>query len=145
MPASHQLDCSISGALSMSDPQLCLLAVYPCRPAACRAPPTLLNAPSHLPATPACPPPAGNTDAARLAYAAGIKRCLDAVPLWVAAARLEEGAGNIAKARALLEQASAGWLFVAAGFSLRLALRCWRPWGVGCGGGHGWKLGAVAL
>lgn len=49
---------------------------------------------------------AGNTDAARLAYAAGIKRCLDAVPLWVAAARLEEGTGNVAKARALLEQAS---------------------------------------
>lgn len=48
--------------------------------------------------------PAGNTDAARLAYAAGIKRCMDAIPLWVAAARLEEGAGNVAKARALLEQ-----------------------------------------
>lgn len=50
------------------------------------------------------PAPAGNTDAARLAYAAGIKRCMDAIPLWVAAARLEERAGNVAKARALLEQ-----------------------------------------
>ncbi len=48
--------------------------------------------------------PAGNIDAARLAYAAGIKRCMDAIPLWVAAARLEERAGNVAKARALLEQ-----------------------------------------
>ena len=58
---------------------------------------------------PTCPPPhsipAGNTDAARLAYAAGIKRCIDSVALWVAAARLEERAGNLAKARALLEQA----------------------------------------
>ena len=48
---------------------------------------------------------AGNADAARLAYAAGIKRCLDCIPLWVSAARLEERAGNVAKARALLEQA----------------------------------------
>jgi pre-mRNA-processing factor 6 len=45
-----------------------------------------------------------NTDAARLAYAAGIKRCLDSVPLWVSAARLEERSSNVAKARALLEQ-----------------------------------------
>lgn len=59
-------------------------------------------------------PLAGNTDAARLAYAAGIKRCLDAVPLWVAAARLEEGSGNVAKARALLEQASRLWALLAA-------------------------------
>ena len=51
---------------------------------------------------------AGNTDAARLAYGAGIKRCLDALPLWVAAARLEERGGNVAKARALLEQVGAG-------------------------------------
>jgi pre-mRNA-processing factor 6 len=54
-----------------------------------------------------CPPAAGNVDAARLAYAAGIKRCLDCVPLWVSAARLEERAGNVAKARALLEQVGA--------------------------------------
>ena len=58
-----------------------------------------------------CPPAAGNTDAARLAYTGGIKRCLDSIPLWVAAARLEERAGNVAKARALLEQVSPGcWL-----------------------------------
>ena len=29
---------------------------------------------------------------------------MDAIPLWVAAARLEERGGNVAKARALLEQ-----------------------------------------
>jgi pre-mRNA-processing factor 6 len=35
----------------------------------------------------------------------GIKRCLECVPLWTAAARLEESAGAVGKARAVLEQA----------------------------------------
>jgi pre-mRNA-processing factor 6 len=48
---------------------------------------------------------AGRAEAARAAYAAGLKRCADAVPLWRAAAALEERAGALAKARALLEQA----------------------------------------
>lgn len=39
-------------------------------------------------------------------YASGIKRCPDCVPLWRAAARLEEGQGNVGRARALLEQVS---------------------------------------
>jgi pre-mRNA-processing factor 6 len=63
-----------------------------------------------VPVTPASLPlpAAGNTNAARLAYTGGIKRCMDSIPLWVAAARLEERAGNVAKARALLEQVSHG-------------------------------------
>ena len=74
----------------------CCVCAHPAHPADSSIP--------RLPALSA----AGNTDAARLAYAGGIKRCLDSIPLWVAAARLEERAGNVAKARALLEQVSPG-------------------------------------
>ena len=45
-----------------------------------------------------------NTEAARRAYLDGLKRCMDSVPLWRSIARLEETAGSVAKARALLEQ-----------------------------------------
>lgn len=48
---------------------------------------------------------AGRPDAARAAYANGLKRCPDCVPLWRAAAALEEKCSAVAKARALLEQA----------------------------------------
>jgi len=44
------------------------------------------------------------TEAARAAYAAGLKRCADCIPLWRAAAKLEETLGNVGRARALLEQ-----------------------------------------
>jgi pre-mRNA-processing factor 6 len=47
----------------------------------------------------------GAPDAARAAYAAGVRRCPACAPLWVAAARLEERAGAPGRARALLEQA----------------------------------------
>ncbi|GIL57404.1 hypothetical protein Vafri_12583 [Volvox africanus] len=48
----------------------------------------------------------GNTDGARLAYRNGLARCPASIPLWRAAARLEEeAAGNVGRARALLEQA----------------------------------------
>lgn len=50
----------------------------------------------------------GRTEAARQVYASGIKRCADCVPLWRAAARLEENAGNVGRARALLEQVGLG-------------------------------------
>jgi hypothetical protein len=43
-------------------------------------------------------------DAARAAYTNGLKRCGGCVPLWRAAARLEEAQGNVGRARALLEQ-----------------------------------------
>lgn len=46
----------------------------------------------------------GRTEAARSVYASGLKRCADCVPLWRSAARLEEKAGNVGRARALLEQ-----------------------------------------
>jgi hypothetical protein len=36
----------------------------------------------------------GNTDAARAAYVAGVKQCLDATPLWTGYAALEEKAGE---------------------------------------------------
>ena len=51
------------------------------------------------------PPPSPRGRLDLVTQCAGIKRCLDAAPLWVAAARLEERAGNLPKARALLEQA----------------------------------------
>lgn len=38
-------------------------------------------------------------------HRAGLARCPDSIPLWRSAARLEEEAGNVARARALLEQA----------------------------------------
>ena len=44
-------------------------------------------------------------DAARAAYKAGCARCMGNVALWRARARLEEHAGALGKARALLEQA----------------------------------------
>ena len=47
---------------------------------------------------------AGSADAARGAYQAGLKRCMGSVPLWRSVARLEEAAGAVGKARALLEQ-----------------------------------------
>ena len=46
----------------------------------------------------------GRLDAARAAYEAGLRRCLGSAPLWVSAARLEEQAGAVGKARARLEQ-----------------------------------------
>lgn len=46
----------------------------------------------------------GQTEAARKTYLDGLKRCMDSVPLWRSVARLEEAAGSVAKARALLEQ-----------------------------------------
>ncbi len=46
----------------------------------------------------------GATEAARAAYSGGLKRCADCVPLWRAAGRLEEAAGSVGRARALLEQ-----------------------------------------
>ena len=39
------------------------------------------------------------------AYNNGIRRCMGSVPLWRSAARLEEKAGAVGKARAVLEQA----------------------------------------
>jgi len=50
--------------------------------------------PYHLNPKPQTPPPPP-----------GIKRCPECVPLWRAAARVEEGAGAVGKARAVLEQA----------------------------------------
>ena len=44
-------------------------------------------------------------EAARDAYAKGCRRCPTAAPLWIAAAKLETGLGNAARARAILEQA----------------------------------------
>lgn len=49
----------------------------------------------------------GNMEAARRAYLDGLKRCMDSVPLWRSIAQLEEAAGSVAKARALLEQVTA--------------------------------------
>lgn len=46
----------------------------------------------------------GRGDAAQAVYASGLKRCPDCVPMWRAAARLEEAQGNTGRARALLEQ-----------------------------------------
>lgn len=43
-------------------------------------------------------------NAAQTVYATGLKRCPDCVPMWRAAARLEEAQGNVGRARALLEQ-----------------------------------------
>lgn len=53
------------------------------------------------------PPHPPNTCISNLvqAYASGLRRCLASIPLWRAAARLEEKAGAVGKARALLEQA----------------------------------------
>lgn len=34
----------------------------------------------------------------------GLLRCMHSIPMWLAAARLEEQCGNLAKGRALLEQ-----------------------------------------
>lgn len=50
----------------------------------------------------------GKSDAAQAVYASGLKRCPDCVALWRAAARLEEGQGNVGRARALLEQVTRG-------------------------------------
>ena len=44
------------------------------------------------------------TEGARAAYKAGCVRCMASVPLWRARARLEENAGALGRARALLEQ-----------------------------------------
>ncbi len=49
----------------------------------------------------------GNLDAARAAYQAGLKRCMGSASLWRSIARLEEGAGAVGKARALLDQVRA--------------------------------------
>lgn len=65
----------------------------------------------------------GRPGAAQTVYASGLKRCPDCVPLWRAAARLEEGQGNVGRARALLEQ-------------VRGCLGCWVFW-VGKGGKEG--------
>ena len=47
----------------------------------------------------------GKADAARDAFQRGLRRCPASVPLWRAAAGLEEGAGALGRARAILEQA----------------------------------------
>eukprot|EP00951_Prasinocladus_malaysianus_P047017 scaffold648512_cov45-Prasinocladus_malaysianus.AAC.1 len=47
----------------------------------------------------------GNTAAARSAYARGRGHCINCVPLWTAAARLDEEVVGAGKARATLEQA----------------------------------------
>lgn len=39
------------------------------------------------------------------AYQDGIRRCMGSIPLWRSSARLEEKAGAVGKARAILEQA----------------------------------------
>lgn len=49
----------------------------------------------------------GRTEAARTVYALGMKHCAGCVPLWESAARWEEKAGNVGRARALLEQVRA--------------------------------------
>ena len=56
---------------------------------------------------------AGSPDAARAAFQAGLKRCMGSAPLWRSVARLEEGAGAVGKARALLDQVRCpGWLLL---------------------------------
>ncbi len=47
---------------------------------------------------------AGNRVAAKVAYNQGQKRCPSSAPLWTSLARLEEKEGNLARARAILEQ-----------------------------------------
>ena len=37
-------------------------------------------------------------------FRSGLLRCMGSIPLWLSAARLEEAAGAVPKARALLEQ-----------------------------------------
>ena len=46
-------------------------------------------------------------EAARDAYAKGCRRCPTAAPLWIAAAKLETGLGNAARARAILRTGAA--------------------------------------
>lgn len=48
---------------------------------------------------------AGHREAAKAAYQAGLRRCIHSAPLWTSLARLEENAGNLARARVYLEQA----------------------------------------
>lgn len=48
----------------------------------------------------------GNKEAARAAYQLGLRRCVHSTALWTSLARLEEKAGNLARARAVLEQVS---------------------------------------
>ncbi len=47
----------------------------------------------------------GDIPGARAAYAQGCRECRNSVPLWILAARLEEKAGVVIKARSLLEKA----------------------------------------
>ena len=47
---------------------------------------------------------AGNKQAAKAAYKVGYERCSSSAPLWTSLARLEEREGNLARARAILEQ-----------------------------------------
>ena len=61
----------------------------------------------------------GAVDAARTAYTKGCRRCHACVPLWTAAATLEQRCGVPAKSRAILEQARTRvpkneWLWLAA-------------------------------
>ena len=46
----------------------------------------------------------GHTEAAKAAYQMGLRRCIHSTPLWTSLARLEERSGNLARARAFLEQ-----------------------------------------
>ncbi|CAK9786169.1 hypothetical protein CC85DRAFT_283722 [Cutaneotrichosporon oleaginosum] len=47
----------------------------------------------------------GDIPGARAAYAQGCRECRNSIPLWILAARLEEKAGVVIKARSLLEKA----------------------------------------
>ena len=49
----------------------------------------------------------GHTEAAKAAYQMGLRRCIHSTPLWTSLARLEERSGNLARARAFLEQVAA--------------------------------------
>lgn len=48
---------------------------------------------------------AGNREAAKAAYNAGLKRCIHSAPLWISLAKLEETSKNFSRARVVLEQA----------------------------------------